>query len=234
MLTSIEQLLVLQDRDRRIKQLKREIEDIPARKKLHEKALQEHKAALNAAHEALKKNAAAIKAIDLEIESLRQKIGKLRAQQNTVRTNEEYRALDREIAATEKAIRDEEDREIQLMEETEGLRANLALIEQKYKSEAAVFESEARALDQRLANLRAELERAAAERSELAKQVDPAWLSRYERVLNHTGDFAVVPVDRGSCGGCHMQLPPQSVHDAKRGTVMTSCSYCGRLLYWRG
>lgn len=232
-MTTIEQLLVLQDRDRRIRQLKREIEEIPSRKALHEKALMQHKAAVDAAHEALKKNAAAIKAVEMEIEALRQKIGKLRTQQNTVRTNEEYRALDREIASAEKAIRDEEDKEIQLMEETEGLRANLALLEQKYKAEQKVFEGEAQALSQRLENLKAELERIIAERAEMVKSIDPEWLSRYERVLKHTGDFALVPVERGSCGGCHMQLPPQSIHDAKRGTTMTICSYCGRLLYWR-
>jgi predicted nucleic acid-binding Zn-ribbon protein len=52
-------------------------------------------------------------------------------------------------------------------------------------------------------------------------------------VFKHTGDFGLVPVDSGSCGGCHMKLPPQLVQDAKRGTAMISCSYCGRILYWR-
>lgn len=233
-MTTIEKLLVLQDRDRRIKQLKRDIDEIPARKKLKESTLSEHKAALEAAQESLKKNAAAIKAVELEIESQRQRIIKIRTQQNAVRTNEEYRAFEREIAAAEKAIRDEEDKEIVLMEETEGLRANVALMEQKLKAEQKVVDADAQALDQRLAVIREEANRLSSERAELAKDIDPDWLRRYERVFKHTGDFAVVPLEKGSCGGCHMQLPPQLVQDAKRNETMTACSYCGRLLYWRG
>lgn len=232
-MTTIEKLLVLQDRDRRIKQLKRDIDEIPARKKLNESALNEHKAALAAAQESLKKNAAAIKAVELEIESHRQRILKIRTQQNAVRTNEEYRAFDREIALAEKAIRDEEDKEILLMEETEGLRANVALMEQKLKAEQKMVDADAQALDQRLAIIREEANRLSAERAELLKDIEPDWLSRYERVFKHTGDFAVVPLEKGSCGGCHMQLPPQVVQDAKRNATMTACSYCGRLLYWR-
>lgn len=232
-MTTIEKLLVLQDRDRRIRQLKRDIDEIPARKKLNESTLSEHKAALEAAQESLKKNAAAIKAVELEIDSHRQRILKIRTQQNAVRTNEEYRAFEREIAAAEKAIRDEEDKEIVLMEETEGLRANVALMEQKLKAEQKVVDADAQALDQRLSVIREEANRLSAERAELAKDIEPDWLSRYERVFKHTGDFAVVPLEKGSCGGCHMQLPPQLVQDAKRNETMTACSYCGRLLYWR-
>lgn len=232
-MTTIEKLLVLQDRDRRIKQLIRDTEEIPARKKISEAALRDHRAALEAAVESLKKNGAAIKNVELEIDSHRQRILKLRSQQNTVRTNEEYRAIEREVASLEKAIRDEEDKEIALMEETEGLRANAALMEQRLKQEEQHVNADGQALDQRLAAIRAEIERLRAERADLARDVDADWLNRYERIFRHTGDFALVPVEGGSCGGCHMRLPPQLVQDAKRNEVMACCTFCGRILYWR-
>lgn len=232
-MTTIETLLVLQDRDRRIKQLTRDTEEIPARKKLSEERLREHKASLDASQESLKRNSAAIKNVELEIESQRQRILKLRTQQNTVRTNEEYRAIEREVAGVEKLIRDEEDKEIVLMEETDGLRANSTLMEQRLKQEEQVVKADADALEQRLAGIREEMSRLQAERSTLAAGVDVEWLSRYERIFKHTGDFALVPVENGSCGGCHMKIPPQLVQDAKRNETMTCCSFCGRLLYWR-
>ncbi len=232
-MTTIEKLLVLQDRDRRIKQLARDTEEIPARKSLSEATLNAHKAALAEAQDALKKNAAAIKAVELEIESHRERILKLRTQQNNVRTNEEYRTFEREIAAAEKAIRDEEDKEIVLMEEAEGLRVNVAMMEQKLKAEQKVVDADAQALNQRLDVIRREAEALAVERAALAKDIDADWLARYERIFKHTGDYAVVPLESGSCGGCHMKLPPQVVQDAKRNETMTVCSYCGRLLYWR-
>lgn len=232
-MTTIEKLLVLQDRDRRIKQLTRDTEEIPARKKLSEATLEQHKTALGSAQESLKHNSAAIKNVELEIETQRQRILKLRTQQNTVRTNEEYRAIEKEVAGVEKIIRDEEDKEIVLMEETEGLRANVALMEQRLKQEQKSVDADSQALEQRLSAIRSEIEQLQAERAALAKEIDPEWMSRYERIFKHTGDFALVPVESGSCGGCHMKIPPQLVQDAKRSELMTACSFCGRLLYWR-
>lgn len=232
-MTTIEKLLVLQERDRRIKDLTRDTHQIPARKKLSEAALIEHKTALDDAQEALKRTSAAIKGVELEIETQRQRIGKLRTQQNTVRTNDDYRALEREIATVEKTIRDEEDKEIALMEEAEGLRANIALLDKRHSEEQKSVEADTQALDQRLGAIKEEISRLKAERMELAKAIDPEWLSRYERIFKHMGDFALVPVESGSCGGCHMKIAPQLIQDAKRSDHMTTCSFCGRLLYWR-
>lgn len=232
-MTTIEKLLVLQDRDRRIKDLTRDTEQIPARKKLSAAALVEHKKALDEAQESLKRNSATIKGVELEIEAQRQRIGKLRTQQNTVRTNDDYRALEREIAMVEKLIRDEEDKQLALMEENEGLRANIALLDKRYKDEQNSVETDTQALDQRLASIKEEISRLKTERTALAKDIDPEWVSRYERVFKHLGDFGLVPVESGSCGGCHMKIAPQLIQDAKRSDHMTSCSFCGRLLYWR-
>lgn len=232
-MTTIEKLLVLQDRDRKIKQLTKESDDIPARRKLSETRLQEHKAALQAAQDDLKKNAAAIKGVELEIDTLRQRILKLREQQTQIKTNEEYRAIEREVAGVEKQIRDFEDREMALMEETEGLRANVGRMEQRLKQEDAVVQSDRDALDIRLKGIQGEIERLKAERDGFAKDIDADWLARYERVFRHTGDFALVPIESASCGGCHMKLPPQVTQDVKKNLSLISCTFCGRILYWR-
>lgn len=232
-MTTIEKLLVLQDRDRKIKQLTKESDDIPARRKLSETRLQEHKAALQAAHDDLKKNAAAIKGVELEIETLRQRILKLREQQVQIKTNEEYRAIEREVAGVEKQIRDFEDREMTLMEETEGLRANAGRMEQRLKQEDFVVQSDRDALEERLKGIQAEILRLKGERDGLCKDVDADWLARYERVFRHTGDFALVPIESASCGGCHMKLPPQVTQDVKKNLSLISCTFCGRILYWR-
>ncbi len=233
MLTTIEKLLVVQDRDRRIRQLTKESEDIPARQKLSEERLKEHKESLHAAQELLKKNSAAIKGVELDIDTAKQRILKLREQQVSIKTNEQYRAMNSEVAGVEKQIRDHEDREIVLMEETEGLRANASRMEQRLKQEEAIVNSDRGQLEERLKSLHSEIERLKEERVGLAKDVDADWLSRYDRTFKHHPDFAMVPVDQTACGGCHMKLPPQVVQNVKRAQAMVCCSFCGRILYWR-
>lgn len=119
------------------------------------------------------------------------------------------------------------------MEEAESLKARVAEATKALQQEEAIVKSDWAAQDARLQQIQGELAAVRKDREGFAAGVDESWLARYERVFKHTGDFGLVPVDSGSCGGCHMKLPPQVVQDAKRGANMTSCSYCGRILYWR-
>lgn len=230
-MTTIEKLLVLQDRDRKIRQLTQETIDIPARKQLIEQRIQGQKNAVQAAQDDLKKNAAGIKEVELEIDTKKAKILKLREQQGSIKTNQEYRAIENEVATLQFQIRDVEEREISLMESAEQIRARLAEVEAILKREQSVIATDMGALDARLKNIQAEIEQVKADREKLLPDIDPDWLSRYQRILKHTNDHAIVSVDKGSCGGCHMRLPPQQVQDAKRATAMVPCSFCGRLLY---
>ena len=72
-----------------------------------------------------------------------------------------------------------------------------------------------------------------AERQRIAQEADPNALSRYDRLMRSKNDFAVVPIRNGNCGGCHLNVTPQLVHNAKHGSELTSCDYCGRILYWQ-
>jgi predicted nucleic acid-binding Zn-ribbon protein len=232
-LSMIEKLLVIQDRDRKIRQLTRESEDIPARKKLTDARLDEHRKAVQQGQEELKKNASAAKQIEIDIDSMKAKILKLREQQGQVKRNEEYRAIEHEIAMLQDNIRKQEDGEIELMEQAETIRQRIAQLDAKLKQEEAIVKTDESALDQRLKNIQSELAQIKADRDGLVADVDPDWLSRYDRTFKHTGDFAVVPIESGSCGGCHMKLPPQVVQNVKRNQTMVCCSFCSRILYWR-
>jgi predicted nucleic acid-binding Zn-ribbon protein len=231
--TTLEKLLVLQDRDRKLRQLLQETRDIPARKQLIESRLKANRDALHLAQENLKKNLASIKSVELEIESVKDTIKKYRAQQGQIKSNDQYRALEREIREQMGRVRELEEREIVLMEESETLKKVVAEREAALQQDDSAVQGDLKVLDERMANLQGEIEQARKNREGLTDGIDDAWLSRYSRIFNNKGDYALVPVENGTCGGCHMKVPPQLVQDAKRGDAMVSCSYCGRLLYWQ-
>ncbi|MFA7257687.1 MAG: hypothetical protein WC047_08950, partial [Kiritimatiellales bacterium] len=116
----LEALLVLQEKDRKIAKLQREIRDIPARKADIDKQLEGAKTKLMQAREALKKVTADLKQLEVEAEAHREKILKYKQQQMEAKTNDQYRAFLQEIAAAEKLISGLEDREIVLMEHAES------------------------------------------------------------------------------------------------------------------
>jgi uncharacterized protein len=231
--TTIDRLLIIQDRDRKIAELSREHEDIPLRIQQVEARLTAHRDALHAAQEDVKKGATAMKQIEGDIDARKQKIAKFREQQFQIKSNVEYRALEHEIAVVQGEIRALEDQELALMEQAESLRQVISQREEDLKKESKRVTEEQAVFHQRLEKIGAEIRDLKVDRDALALEVDHSWLARYERIFKRTGDFAVVRVENNSCGGCHMNLPPHLVHDAKKSLTLTECSYCSRILYYQ-
>lgn len=227
----IEQLLVIQDLDRQLAQLRREKKDVPERVAMIEARLHAHRESLKAAQEEIKKTTASMKQLEVDIEAARQKIQRFREQEMQIKSNEEYRALEHEIAVVQQSIRGMEDQELALMEKLEELKAtaktrenDLQLEERRVEEDKALLQKRVETVDGNIADLERK-------RSGLVQHVDPTWLARYEKVFRRWGDFAVVAIENGACGGCHMKLTPQIVHDAKKGERIVTCSYCNRMLY---
>jgi predicted nucleic acid-binding Zn-ribbon protein len=231
--THFERLLILQERDRKISQLVRESKDIPARKNEIESRLNAQRESLHNTEENLKKETASTKLIESEIEGLKLKIAKFREQQFQIKSNVEYKALENEIATTEKKIAAQEDNELVILEAMDEHRARIVECESDLKRESEHVQQDIAALDKRAQAIEGEVHDLKLDRDEIAKDIDPDFLSRYERIMNHVGDYALVSVDNGACGGCHMKLPPQAITDAKKVTDLTLCDFCGRILYWR-
>ena len=232
MSTPIENLLVVQERDRKILRLAREAEDIPVRKQHLQARLDELRNSIEEARTSIRDNELEVKELEGQIQLQKDKQAKYKVQQNEAKTNIEYQTLTREIAGVGRKVGQLEDREIELMESVEPYREKIAQLEAKLKEDESLLAEDLEAMDQRASNLGEQLAKLKADRDEKAQQVDPSWMSRYERILKNRGDAALVPVENNStCGGCHMHIPPQTGHNARTGEKMTSCDYCGRLLY---
>ena len=230
-LSEIEKLLVLQEHDVRIRQIERELRDIPERKKDEESRLATHKAEAAGAEEHQKGRQAAIKELELEVASRREKILKLRGQQMSLKTNKEFQAVDSEIRTVENEISELENKELELMALLEDANLALAARRKALTEEDAVVQRDVSAWDGRAKALEAELTGLRAKRTEAATHVrQTAWMGLYDRVFSRK-DNALVPIENGVCGGCHMQLPPYVVHEMKKQDTLVTCNYCGRLLY---
>ncbi|NCC50859.1 MAG: hypothetical protein EOM20_06540 [Spartobacteria bacterium] len=233
MSNTLERLVDVQECDRKIARLAREAQDIPKRKQEIDNRLNAHRKALEDARNDLQKKRADSRELEVEVDSFKQKIIKFREQQFQTKKNEEYRALEHEVELTEKKIREVEDRELVLMEEIEQLNRRIAEMASELKQEEALIGQDTEILDKRAQEIEVEITHMQRERTGLVEGIDTGWLRRYERILHHVGDFAMVPVEKNSCGGCHMNLPPQLINNAKRADDLTLCSFCGRILYHR-
>src|SRR6185436_12171519 len=126
MLETIEKLLILQDRDRKIRRVQGELAHIePERQTLKTKA-SGAQGQLDAAKQRLKQNESDRKRLELDVEAKKNQIEKYANQQLQTRKNEEYRALAHEIDTCKFDIRKIEDKEIELMEQAEVAQKEVA------------------------------------------------------------------------------------------------------------
>jgi hypothetical protein len=62
--------------------------------------------------------------------------------------------------------------------------------------------------------------------------IDKKLLDKYERILRNKKDsVAVVPIRNGSCQGCFMTLPPQTINEVRKDDKIVICENCSRILY---
>jgi len=232
MFDTIEKLLILQDRDQRIRQEQGELARIePERQTLKVKAATAQ-ADLENAKLRIKQIESARKELELEVEGKKQMIVRYANQQFQTRKNEEYRALQHEIDTCKEAIFQIENGEIELMEQAEAAQKEVLRATQAAKDARALVDDQVAQLDAREENLKKELAELEANRAELAAAVDESARDRYERLVRSKGENVVVGVEHGVCGGCHMKLPPQLLVTCQAEKELVGCSNCGRILYY--
>src|SRR5882724_3195217 len=121
MLPVLEKLLVLQDRDRRIAQLKAERVRLPEQEAAAEQSLKAEATRLDSLRDQAKQLEADRKKLEIDADSKRAQITKYRTQLSQIKSNTEYQALLKEIGKAEEEIKQVEDVELELMEKLEQL-----------------------------------------------------------------------------------------------------------------
>ena len=229
--SELEQLLILQDRDQKIRQIRTEIETVPLRRS----SLEAQLAASKASVETLKHKARQVevdrKRLELDVGTRTETISRLKTQQYQTRKNEEFRAIGHEIERYENEIRKIEDDELELMVLADKVKADLAEEQKKATAAQNSIARQTADLEEKSKALESQLQGLSKERSELAGKIDEDLLGRFERLFKSKGDAAVVAIEHGVCTGCHMKVTTATAAQVKAGKEIVSCENCGRILY---
>jgi len=232
MLPELEKLLVVQDRDTKIKNLQRDIKRIPLEGSKAEGRLADDKAAVDYAKETVQNNEVAIKNLELEVETCKQTLIRLKTQQFETKKNEEFSALGHEIERYDKQIIELEDQELELMEKAEGLKTTHQEATTKLNATQSLVDEELEKLKKRQTICQEELDSLIKERKILSERVDPTTFSLYDRMKRNKDNVIVRLNDHsGMCGGCHMKVTPTTIHKARAEKEIAQCEQCSRLLY---
>ncbi len=228
----LEQLLILQDRDQKIKKIRTEVKSLPSQKAELERQLAASAAGLEAAKMRAREVEVHRKKLELDAGTRTESINRLKTQQYETRKNDEFRAMGNEIARYEKEIREIEDQELELMDQVDKLKAEISVQETKASAAREMVARQVADLAVKEKALQARLEELTQDRAEIAGRMDEDIIDRFERLFASKGDAAVVALDHEVCTGCHMKITAQTAHRVKSGREIASCEQCGRILYY--
>lgn len=231
MLPEVESLLIVQDRDQKIKALQQDLAKIPRDKARAEEKLSSDQQAVAQAKKAAQENEVAIKNLELDIATRRDTIAKLKVQQFETKKNDEYTALGEEVIRYGEKVDELETQELELMEKADTLKAQHA------KTVEALGETQ-KLVDQDIADLadkgkecQERLDALLEERGVLVQKVDGNLVALYDRLLKSKGNDPVAPLKGSQCGGCHMKVTASTVVNVQAENAIAQCENCGRILY---
>jgi predicted nucleic acid-binding Zn-ribbon protein len=225
------QLLVVQDRDGRRRQIEQQIAAVPVDRARVEKDIASEKAAIDAARHELQTLETKKKLLETEIGSAETKLAKYRTQQLSVKKNDEYQALGKEIEHTQQAVGELEGQELEVMYQIDEAKKRFAAAEATLKGNISKHEAKLATLKERDVNLAAELVAAQTAAAAAREGVPEISMRVYERVAKRNWPV-VVPLRGGKCGGCHLKVSSEAESGSRSAdpAQMGICDQCGRIL----
>ena len=207
------------------------MKNLPLQRKNLEAQLAASAAGVDALKQKARQTEVERKKLELDVGTRNESIARLKTQQYETRKNDEFQAMGHEIERYEKEIQKIEDAELELMDQTDKLKAELGVEEKKAATVKDSISRQMADLEEKSKALEARLQEVTKEHADVAAHIDEDLLGRFERLFASKGDAAIVAVEHGVCTGCHMKVTTQTAMRAKGGQEIVNCEQCGRILY---
>ncbi len=230
-LPAVTQLLVIQDRDRKLRQLRIELKNAPLEKKAMDTRMATASATLDAAKLKAKELEVKRKELENEVRARQDRIAKYEQQKLSTKKNDEYSAYDHAVESLKTEIAGIEDKELVLMEAADAQKPVIAAAEKDAADTRALVQRQIADIEARVKAIEAQIVEVDADRAKLAAEVDEELLDDYQRLFDRKDALAVAALSNETCQGCHVKAQTHIVHSVKAAKLVTNCLNCARILY---
>ncbi len=231
--TGLRNLIALQDLEQKIADLQRQISEVPTKIQQSQEELEQLKKAHSDRVEQSQELTKRRRAHEGTVELLRGKLSKLKDQLMTVKTNKEYTAMLHEIQMAEDQIRAEEDKVLEIMEESETMEMELKRAEKELKAKSGDLVTHIRRCEESVPGLQADVNKLLEQKAAMEATIEEELLARYRRIADARKGIALAEAKDELCTACHVRIRPQVYADVLRTETIYACDSCSRLLFSR-
>jgi len=228
----LERVIALQRLDSAAHDAQRRLADEPERLKALDARLEAAKQRVAAAKDRLADNQNTRRSIEKDVAVHQGRLSKFREQAMAVKTNQEYHAIQHEIAYAQTEIKTREDQILELMVGADELAAEVKRADAALGAEQKAIDADRKALAAELTDLKSGVERISRERAALVAAISPQILATFDLVARRRNGVAVAEARDGICTICHVRLRPQVFNTVRRNEEIVQCDSCQRILFF--
>ena len=228
----LEKLIVLQRLDSSTHEAHRKLADMPEREKTLDARLAAARDAVAAAKAKLADSQNVRREHEKTVALHQGRLSKFREQAMSVKTNQEYHAIQKEIAFAQTEMKTAEDAVLVQMIEGDDLTTAVKRAETDLATEQKKIDSDRKAMAAEAAELKASLETLAAERTHVVASLTPQVLATFELVARRRNGVAIAEARDGICTICHVRMRPQVFNNVRRNDQIIQCDSCQRIFYF--
>lgn len=151
----------------------------------------------------------------------------------SVTSPRELQALQADLEQLRRHQRALEDRELELMEQQEGLDAEVAQLEATVAAAVAVADEARARLAEQEAEIDAEIAQESSARTSATEGLDPDLLAEYDRCRKQAGGVGAARLVGVTCQGCRLTIPRTEAERIRRegaAAGVAHCDNCGAIL----
>lgn len=228
----LERLGRIKDLNESIKNNDNLLKSIPEKINELKRKMEEKNNELNQAKNRLIEIKKTYKLKEVDVAENEAKINKLNQQIHSVKTNEEYRAILKEIEFIKNSNRTIEEEMINLLEEEEKIKSRLGSLEKAAKDFIEKKNREIQELEAQGKQIFEEQEKNKFMFQDEIQKLPEEIRKIYERISKAREKAICIVSDAGVCTGCYSNITPQRLNELKKRDKIILCDSCGRILIY--
>lgn len=228
----LERLIALQHLDSSIHDAERQLADEPARLTALDARLEEARQLVASVKDRAARNQALRREIDKDIALHQGRLSKFRDQAMAVKTNQEYHAIQHEMAFAQAEIKKHEDRMLEQMMEGDEIGAALKAAESQLAATQQSVTAEKKAIAADHDRLRSTVDDLKRQRLATVSTISPEAITMFDLVARRRNGIAIAEARDGICTVCHVRLRPQVFNTVRRNEAVIQCDSCQRILFF--